>query len=345
MRISWVTFDAFSHMPGGGLTSNYASLRLRSLIPAQDLTKRGHKVTFVPVISEKLGEGAIGSCMNADVVVFPKAFLAVHAQLADIAHDAGAKVVFDVCDNQFAGHLYAQNAREMAKRADLITCNTDTMAAIAGQHSKAPCVVIGDPYEGRSGDPRFAPNADRLKLLWYGHESHLNDLCDDIPDLARAAERIPLALKILSTPEKGMKELCAEIRSHYGNRFTATFVPWSLESQWQALEETDVVVITTRPTELTHIKSSNRMVSALRSGRMVVAHSLPSYEEFSQWAWVGENLNDGLSWTLDNQALIPRRIAAAQKAIKERLAPNVIGKKWELALRKLVAGKMQNAQT
>lgn len=344
MRITWVPFDYFGRRPDGSMTSTYASSRMRIIIPAQDLIKRGHKVNFATVATEQLTDAAINFCKHSQAVIFPKAFLAVHAMLADIARDAGAKVIFDICDNQFAGNLYAENARAMAKRADLITCNTESMAAIARQYSDAPCVVINDPYEGAAKPPRFAPDGNRLRLLWYGHESHLGNLCDDITSLATAAMRTPISLTLLSTPGKGMEDVCEAIAAQYGDSFKARFVPWSLDAQWRELEYADVVVISTRPNDLTVVKSPNRLVSALRAGRMVIAHSLPSYEPFANAAWLGPNLDEGIAWVLQHRDSISDRIAGAQKIIEEQFSPRVLGRQWELTIRQLVLGKMPHAQ-
>lgn len=344
MRITWVMFDGLSRDANGHLTSRYASARLRVLIPGRELSTRKHHVRFTPVVREELPGPAVQACLTADVVIFPKAFLGVYAQLAELARGAGSRVVFDTCDNQFApDHPYSANARALAACADLVTCNTQAMANVARTHTPAPCVVIQDPYENDAIPPRFAPEPAHLKVLWYGHESHAANLRAAIPELAGAARACPLALTVLSRPDCGMEAVCDAIAAAAPGRITARFEPWTPEGQQAALDATDLVIVTTRPTPLTDVKSPNRLVSALRAGRMVVAYPLPSYKAYARWAWLGDSLAGGITWTLAHRERIPGRIRGAQKALDTRHAPAAVGKQWELTLRKLLAGKLRSA--
>jgi glycosyltransferase involved in cell wall biosynthesis len=79
-------------------------------------------------------------------------------------------------------------------------------------------------------------------------------------------------------------------------------------------------------------KSANRIVEALWAGRFVVAHPIPSYLEFADYAWLGADLAEGISWVMRNQESIAGRIRAAQDRIAAAYSPDSIAAQWERIL-------------
>lgn len=124
---------------------NIASSRLRALIPQQELAKRGIK-------------------QGRDVLVYGKHLITLE-QTAPFA-----KRVFDVCDDHF-GTAHDAYYREHIAKADLVTCNSATMAETIWRETDRIAVVIPDPYESEE-KPAGMGNG----LLWFGHESNLIDL-------------------------------------------------------------------------------------------------------------------------------------------------------------------------
>jgi hypothetical protein len=76
------------------------------------------------------------------------------------------------------------------------------------------------------------------------------------------------------------------------------------------------------------VKSHNRLVSAIRGGRLALASPIPSYQELAAYAWVDEDLAAGVRWAIHNPAQAARRVAEGQRYVEEQFAPSVIGRRW-----------------
>ena len=124
---------------------NVASSRLRAIIPRNELAKLGVKY-------------------GKDVIVYGKSFIKM-----DELKPYG-KRVFDVCDDHF-GKSHDAYYREHIAKADLVTCNSNTMAEIIRQETGRIATVIPDPYESEE-QPADAGEG----VLWFGHETNLVDL-------------------------------------------------------------------------------------------------------------------------------------------------------------------------
>jgi hypothetical protein len=124
---------------------NIASSRLRALIPQQQLA-------------------ALGMAKGRDVLVYGK-----HLITEDQAR-LFRKRVYDVCDNHFSDQ-FADYYLEHATKADLVTCNSETMKEVIRQHTGRMATVIPDPYESDEKPAGYGNG-----ILWFGHESNLIDL-------------------------------------------------------------------------------------------------------------------------------------------------------------------------
>lgn len=122
-----------------------ASARLRARIPQAEVAKLG------------IGKGM-------DVVVYGKHWLS----MADLSQFK--KRVFDVCDDHFWTSHDAYYREHIAK-ADLVTCNSETMKDIIRRETDRIATVIPDPYESEE-----KPAGMGSGLLWFGHQSNLPDL-------------------------------------------------------------------------------------------------------------------------------------------------------------------------
>ena len=122
-----------------------ASSRLRAIIPQRELEKLGVKA-------------------GKDIAVYGKHIVPIDAL------KWAKKRVFDVCDDHF-GSRFDGYYREHIDAADLVTCNSETMAAIIQRETGREAVVIPDPYESDE-KPAGIGNG----LLWFGHHSNLVDL-------------------------------------------------------------------------------------------------------------------------------------------------------------------------
>ena len=120
-------------------------------------------------------------------------------------------------------------------------------------------------------------------------------------------------------------------RRHPG--FELVFTAWSLQSTEAAIERSDVVLLPQEhATAWGRVKSHNRIVSAIRGGRLAVASPVPAYQELASFAWVGEDLAAGVRWALAQPEEAAARVAVGQMYVESRFAPQAVGRRWAEAL-------------
>jgi hypothetical protein len=328
MKILFVTITPISEGPGG-LTSDLASARYRAIIPAEQLTRRGHEAH---VRSGGQGE------WTSEIVDFPCDVLVVSKSL-ERANESriaemkarGVRIVVDICDNAFADPLYGEHFHALAGLADVVTSGSEAMADAIRQQTSRDSIVITDPVEGRRGLPRFAPRLPAVNILWFGNPVSLEGVKERIDDLARFCEMIPVRLTLVTLPLIKLKRYVEEMAKINPSRLAVQLVPWSLQATRRALEECDLVWIPTGSGEAHRTKSPNRLVESLWAGRLAVADAIPSYEPFRTFAPVGKPLADAFFESL-HDAQVETRIADAQRRIASLYSPFACGLAWAAAL-------------
>ena len=128
-----------------------ASYRYRCEIPARELNKLGYEAS----INQGVGE----------IVIFSKP-VEDDVRLARECKDAGAKIIFDICDPHF--HLrHYQDMFDIADGYVFPSFGMDVTIAPAAHR-----YIIPDPYEM----PEMRPHANDDSVLWFGHEVNLPDV-------------------------------------------------------------------------------------------------------------------------------------------------------------------------
>lgn len=364
-KLLWLTAGLPSGQLRADAVHDSASVRFRVLMPAQALADAG--MANVVANPQDTGLAAtidwsaytaliIGKHAHLDPLVVKMQGERILAVVA-AAKDRGVRTVADVCDDRFEHALLGAYWRELVSLVDEVVAGSEAMAAIVRTRTRAAVSVIGDPVAGACVAPRFAPAARRswlrrlagapsrpLQLLWYGHQSNLDELRDFSPGLALwiagpgrdAVDGV--ALTVMSAGGYGAEEVVAQ-HNTAGAALRMRFVPWSLPAQAQALADCDMVVIpATLGTSEKRIKSANRLTAALWAGRPALAHPVPSYEEFRDYTWIGVDLFCGLDTALREPGAVLRNIKAAQEIIGRRYTPDAIGRLWAAALAVSAAG-------
>lgn len=95
------------------------------------------------------------------------------------------------------------------------------------------------------------------------------------------------------------------------------------------MQQADIVIIPSLNSDVKTVKSPNRLIESVRSGRFVVAHPLPAYQEFAKWVWVQSDLVDGIRWALQNPQQVIQNIQTAQQYISHQYSPERAGLLWE----------------
>lgn len=371
MRVVWLAVDVL--LKGGAKTSSLASTRYRALLPAEALRAAGVDTDVIDVNSVATDEGA-AVLRAADAVVLQKVVPKPGGDFTDavalrkaIVNLIGprARLILDINDDHFTQHQFAAFYQGMVPRADGWIASTELLAKRIRSVLRVEAAVVPDCFEGVPGTPRAPlgrvarglrrlldrmipvpqPSAE-LAVLWFGHPSNLAALKASGRELQRAAQATPIDLLCLTAMDDRVKNFGAEFNRDYGPHIRARFIQWTADSMRQGLESCDLVVV---PAELQRpgvlAKSANRLLEALVAGRFAVCSPVPAYLEFQEYAWIGERLDEGIHWALENPRQAARRVRNGQRYALERFSAARIAMRWRDALEKVQPGTRSASDT
>jgi glycosyltransferase involved in cell wall biosynthesis len=331
-----------------------ASTRLRVLIPAAHLA-RDMRVVLLPFAAAQTPDVIIqepGLCAvvvakvgSAKLLAERPLFTSLMGHLPDIAKSV--RLVADLSDDY--------RAMSMAHREPFLTAYEDALtihceiitpsqalADVIRSRTSHPVHVIEDPFESPAMQLPRAPRGDRIGICWFG-----NLIAARIPALEHALASIverfpslPLSIEVVGPPvgSQALGTMLKRLEARH-RALSSRFTPWSTAATWEALDRCDIVLLPRIfEVDIASVKSHNRMVEAIRAGRIAVAAPIPAYEELSDCAWVGEDIAAGVQWALSQPDEALARIRHGQQVVAARFAPEVIAKRWAEVLRLPVPG-------
>jgi hypothetical protein len=317
------------------LQCEIASARLRMAVAASAWRAAGGANRYVEGVADRIERA--GDASRTGICVVPKftGDLPLPDWLAAInaVKRQGMQLVIDVCDYPFRSDKGAVPAfyKTALTLADAVVVNSVRMAEQMTPHFGRSVTVIEDAVLGAPAVPRFAPAPiplGRLNVLWFGHPSNLRFLEPWIPTLIEQGPK-PCRLTVVTQDGYGAREAAANLNAQLAPSFEMVFVEWSLEATRRELERCDVAILPSDPHDPRKSgASANRLAEVLQAGRFVVASPLHSYLAFSDSAWVGENLLEGLQWALANREAVIARIHKGQQLAQEKYAMDAIGRQW-----------------
>jgi hypothetical protein len=320
-RVAWVSFSPLEKTPAGW-TSKMASVRYRLLVPAASLPAE-YESKVVHLAAGANRRTLLERFQGARAVVFGKLFgpFKEDAQpilsLVQALREQGTAVLADFSDDHFADPIQGAAYQALVNGVDRVVASTPALADLVRGHTAVPVSVISDPVEGPKRDVALASQPP-YRLLWFGSAQNLDTLRYGVPQLERVADVVPHSLTVMTAA---------------GAAGPFRFLPWSVKGLWQALGECDAVVIPSNPYDPHKaVKSPNRFTESVWAGRFVIAHPLPSYQELSEYGWVGEDLGEGLRWLAANGAAAMERVRKGQAAVGERFSPRAIAGAWSEAI-------------
>jgi SAM-dependent methyltransferase len=203
-------------------------------------------------------------------------------------------------------------------------------------YAKQGIQVIEDPFESPRARPPRTQCDERVRLCWFGALGHPNKE-SMVHGLMRAAEGLDgRAAELGIVAHEMVGKLVAEIGTQLANAHPALvtrFIPWSPAATWQAIDDCDLVIIPQDHLDpWGRVKSHNRLVEAIRGGRLAIASPIPSYLELSEYAWVGEDLAEGMRWALSHPRDAYERVTAGQQLVASRFSPQRIVAHWKQLL-------------
>lgn len=354
-KIAWIS----QALPTGplheNLNSHIASIRYRTLIPARELQKKGiENVAISPEAdARRMGELLAGSsaAVFGKMSLFdPRAVLESarkHLALAAHAQSLGIKVIADICEDRFDHKLLGGYWKDMVRTADRIVTSTTQLAALARQAGAQDVAIVPDPVEGRGDRPRFEPDpnwgvgsekskggARPLRILWFGHQSNLDEVQEFLPALDEwvCSRSISVDFNIVTAAGFGVEQIVAG-RKAAASGIRVQHVEWTTGTAEAALQNCDLVIIpATLQNSRKRSKSANRVTESLHAGRYVLAHPVPSYLQFADYAWIDDDLLSGMDWALAQPDSVVKKIEAGQLLIRQTYLPTEIASRWERAL-------------
>lgn len=323
-----------------------AGLRLRIGLPAQELAGQGVLNTLVSIAP---GDALPTLPARPDIAVFTKPYIYGDAErdrsasrfidAAETLKRNGTAVVFDQTDNLFADQR-RDYALRMLELADAVTTCSTMLGTLVQEHAGRESRLVPDPLEGKRSEPAFAtrsrdlwsrlrraPAGAPLRLLWFGGQpATFRALMRWRSELARYARRQPLQLEVLMNR---VPELEAGVAQLACDGIAATLHAWSPEAMAERLAACDLVLL---PTDTTNLRSftasSNRLLAALWAGRFPVAGPIPSYLEFADIAWIGDNPVSGIDWALAHPEDVIERLRAGQARLEQSFSIAAVAAAW-----------------
>ena len=349
MKILWLIPAQMAQLLAGQprpeevlLNLSLASARLRLGVAASYSRLKRHANIFLdpemagaaehPVLAE-IDVCVVTKFMRSDRV---QAWQTVLQRLSAL----GKPLVVDVCEFPFddpvrvaVGEFYAK-ALPLAR---ILTANSEHMLSLVQDRCPGEAVLIDDAILEPPRAPRFLP-AQPLKLLWFGHESNIGYLRDQLPALTALAREHPLQLTVVSS-DAAKKMLLSAMERDVATGFEILFSLWSPVGQRRAMAACDLVLIPGDPGNPRKAGvSSNRLAEALQAGRYPVASPMHSYLPYRDVAWVDSDLIAGIRHALTHPAEIRDRLHAGQARVNATLTPDYIGRQWMTVLARAIEG-------
>ena len=334
--------------PDCAYDSGIASTRLRVLIPARELARRV-PVWLVP-LDTFIADPTLARLGRAGAIIIGKLPVRSVLQQADalrqmisFARSRGGSVpLYADLSDDYAAFARAENAPFLAEYQEalggictlIVTCAA--LEAALRTTARRGILVIEDPYEDpRAQTVRVSAGAP-VRFAWFGNLAPLNS-----PQLERAFVRVasglsdmPVEIEVVAdaSVRDVVTALGGRLRTGH-SRLRLSFTPWSLEATRAAIDHCDFVLLPQdHASDWARVKSHNRLVAAIRGGRLALASPIPSYRELAAYAWVDEDLAAGARWALAHPPEAMRRVSDGQHYCEERFSPSVIGRRWADAL-------------
>ena len=339
----------------GQVTALSASTRLGCVAPTRALMRLGYDARTYSIAPGTAAAEAV--LPAAKRVVFGEMFgteqgwaptIEGYRRLLALMPDASERAIFSIADDHFADAAFRDFYDQALRDCLAVTAVSERLAQTVRRLTRRPVLVAPEPCEGARGAPqayatRRAPGIVswlarriglpqdlwRLRLLWFGYPMNLGPLIELLPALEKLARKHPLLLTCVTSAAPEMAELMTPERSGEASALRTRFVPWTPQIMDSALAASDLVLI---PSEhrnpVKQAKSPNRLVAGLHAGRMVIAHPLPAYAPYSEFAWIGENLCDGIRWAIEHPREVVARIARGQAYIDERHSLEAVARFW-----------------
>jgi hypothetical protein len=163
----------------------------------------------------------------------------------------------------------------------------------------------------------------RLRLFCSGEDAEVASILAICPDLVRLGAEVPLALHGMAPQGTGLETLAQALREEDPDALQLRLEAWSPQAMAQALASCDLVLLPDAGAA-----SRSRLIGALHAGRFGIARPSPYHGKLAAFAWVGEDLAEGIRWSAAHADEVLARLAAGQRYLDEVHTPVAVARTW-----------------
>jgi glycosyltransferase involved in cell wall biosynthesis len=276
------------------------------------------------------------------------ATVATYERILATIPDPRTRVVFSIADDHFDNPPIRDFYAAALPECRAVTTVSERLAQTVRKFTPRPVLIAPEPSEGERGVPqafvarkppaplawlaqRIGLSSDlwRARVLWFGYPENLPPLLELIPELETLARRHPLTLTCVTKPVAEMSDLMSEARTRDSSALRVQFIPWGPLVLESIIASHDVVLIPSAYRDpVKQAKSPNRLVAGLHGGRFVVAHPVPAYGPYAAFAWIGEDLCEGVEWAIRHPREVVDRISRGQAYIDQHHSAEAVARFW-----------------
>jgi hypothetical protein len=224
----------------------------------------------------------------------------------------------------------------------VLTAASEHVAQATGALLGRPVHFLPEPFHGLHDAPRapqlprrsravqwlarragLETQAWRLRLFWSGEEAEVHAIVGTYPELVRAGSRVPLALHCLAPQGPALEALSESLREDDPEALQLRLEAWSPLALAQGLLGCDFVLLPDSGPA-----SRSRLIGALRAGRFAIVRPSPYHGKLAAFAWVGEDLAEGIRWALAHAEDVLARLGAGQRYLQEVHEPATVARAW-----------------
>ena len=211
--------------------------------------------------------------------------------------------------------------------------------------ASTPVKVIEDPWQVRMQNFKMPKKSSPLRLGWFGNVNNVVFLTEQIRslmttiDAVSSIEFVVLSSKIgLQLVEKAFKfSVASAVRP-----WNLELVTWNDSCQPAQLEQVlgsvHVVWLPSEPkSPFKGGVSHNRLVDAVRSGSIVVASSMQSYQELGQIALLGTDHGFLINQLIPEYERLARKYDVLRPTVLSRFSPEINLNSWQQLLSKMLS--------
>lgn len=354
LRLSWI--------PASKNPSS-ASFRLRVAMIMEELRKRGHICEFYSESS------------RFDILIVSKKYDSNTLQIMERAKAKNPKcrIVFDICDNHF--HTDKKDVRQIQNHsnkvnslnralelADAVTTSSKYLTFVIAslcQIESDVIYTIEDCFETeqkliqKKGIKRWLAelkfrwlkwqlktiNESKDRFVWFGThgveyaEGGMTDLLEQQQAIFETLGNSNRSLTIISNSYFKYKRISRKLNVR------TFYVPWNQYTVDRILRLHAFLLLPIKLTPFTSSKSSNRLVTAMTNGLLVICDMIPAYEELRQHVITPVNAGNLKYAIAMEKETYHQHTNDAQTHVLNKYSINRIAENWETAFLRIYSSK------